>query len=342
MTIGKGGYFRALSEGDVLDDKPVSSLLERLNADLGLELVPKQLLRQGGGRYKITEYLSRLTLRIAMRPRGWAGLVVGFPGSPSQLTTETFGTPYLRTILYPMVDLYERIRHSYGDDAQSLYLLGVRFPDAVLRKFELLSSVVPRLVVLTPDLLCDTSQIPLEVPTKVNEQWVQVALRRRMMSTDGLRIPLAHKDIRLDYLRHELSAAEGTRKREQLDLLGVDRLGGSLVVLEIKGPDCSRLELENLFFQGLDHLEWLESHKWSVKFVFDELGDKSIDITKPMRLVLGFFGPDMPELYDELRRRVLSRHPGRQIDFVQFGWAGGEGKDLTISRPAGLTSTGRV
>jgi hypothetical protein len=78
---------------------------------------------------------------VARGPTGWGGLVVGFPGSGEQLTTETLSTPYLRMLLYPMLDLHQRVDEHYGEKLPCLYPLGVRFPDVALRKFRLLEDV---------------------------------------------------------------------------------------------------------------------------------------------------------------------------------------------------------
>ena len=227
--------------------------------------------------------------------------MVGFPGSGEQLTTETLSTPYLRMLLYPMLDLHRRVDEHYEEELPCLYLLGVRFPDVVLRKFHLLDDVMRHIIVLTTSLIRPENPPRPPYPAKVDEQWVQVWLRRRMMEPEGLRVPVEDGEIRLDYVAHELATGEGTVRPERLDVLGVDKEDKSLVAFEIKGPDCGRVELENLFLQGLAHRRWLERDKMAVKFMFDGPRGRRINTRKRVRLLLGFFQEEVPALFWELR-----------------------------------------
>ena len=155
MSLGKEQYFSVLSGTLRLDHRPLDALKALLDRRLELEdSFPTELLAGTPGKHqKITEFLSRLDLGVVKGPEGWGGLVVGFPGSAEQLTTRSVGTPYLRQILYPMLDLHTRLGAKYGTDLPCLYILGPRFPDVFLRKFDLLLQVIPNVIVLTSGML---------------------------------------------------------------------------------------------------------------------------------------------------------------------------------------------
>ena len=72
-----------------------------------------ELFQQTKSQTKITDELTRLPIYVARGLKSWGGLVVAFPGSTKQLTTEIVGTPYLRRILYPILDLHRRINNHY-------------------------------------------------------------------------------------------------------------------------------------------------------------------------------------------------------------------------------------
>ena len=330
MTLQPGGYFAALSTGNVLDTSSVEVVMEALASRLTLEAVPPALLRAGPGHAKITEQLSRLPIRVATAPRGWGGLVVGFPGASQQFTAASVTTPYLRHILYPMLDLHARINAHYRDRLPCLYLIGVRFPDVFIRKFQLLSQIIPHVIILTPDMLRQPAFEPPVLPMTINEQWVQVWLRRQMMRPEGLHLPLKDDARRLGYLSHEVSTGEGSDRRERLDILGVDMEDGALVAFEIKGPDCGRVDLENLFLQGLDHLQWLEQNKLGLKLMLDRPRGRRINTRKRARLLLGFFGEVVPDLFSELRREAMRRDPYLRIGFVRFALSGDASPALSL------------
>lgn len=71
-----------------------------------LENVPKQYLKQMG----VSSLLNRLELRVCYGKRSWKGLIIGFPGNRDELSTKYVGTPYLRVILYPILDLYIKLQ----------------------------------------------------------------------------------------------------------------------------------------------------------------------------------------------------------------------------------------
>ena len=329
MSLRRGEYFAALSAGDILEERYVDNLLGAMASRVSVERVPPELLRSTPNQGKITEKLSRLPLRVARGPKNWGGLVVGFPGSGEQLTTDALGTPYLREILYPILDLRRRLEKHYGERLPCLYLLGVGLPDVVLRKLRLLQVVIPHIVVLTPDLL-DEPELPPS-GAQVDELWVQSWLCQEMKGPHGLRVPVEDGPIQLEYLRHELSTGEATYRRERLDILGVDKDDKSLVAFEIKGPDCGRLQLENLFLQGLAHQEWLERNKMAVKFAYDGPRGGRINARKRVRLLLGFFQREVPELFWDMRREAM-RDPYLTVDFVGFSQSGGPDGELALAR----------
>jgi hypothetical protein len=60
----------------------------------------------------------------------------------------------------------------------------------------------------------------------------------------------------------------------------------------MKGPEAKRVEIENLFLQGLEHRNWLEYNKMAVKLMFDGVRGPRINTRKRVRLLLAFFEPD--------------------------------------------------
>ena len=330
MGLEKEGYFQALSHNQ-LDMKPIIRLLEGLKAYLAVEPVPAELIGRAYSRVKITEELTRLGVYVARGHKSWGGLVITFPGSTEQLTTEYVGTPYLRRILYPILDLYRRININYQEQLPCIYLLGAHFPDVFLRKFRLLASVTPHVIVITSDLINHSrssktgkkSGTLLKFPGKVDEAWVQAWLCCEMMESNGLQVPVDGGNIQLCYLSRELPTSEGTKYPEKLDILGYDKSDHSLIAFEIKGPECSRVELENLFLQGLEHREWLENNKMAVKFVMDGPNGKRINTRKRVRLLLGFFEEKVPDVFWELRHQAMKQDHYSKIDFVHFSQRGG-------------------
>ncbi len=322
-------YFSKLRQG-TLYRPHVDKLLAEMESRLTLEEVPGELLRSATNQTQIPKNLSRLELRIARGPRGWNGLVIGFPGSTEELTTKMIGTPELRKILYPMADLRRRISDRYAIELPCVYLLGVSFPDVILKKLRLLDLIIPHIVVLTHDLP-DRSE-PRPPAGRPGEQGVQERLCYDMKDQDGLRVPVEGGHIRLDYVTHELPTNEATYGREQLDILGLDKQDKSLVAFEIKGPRCGRVELENLFFQGLAHRRWLELNIRALKFIFDQPGGRRIDMRKRVRLILGLFEPRVPDLFWELRAQAMGRDRYLKVDFVRLAEPGGSDAPLALSR----------
>jgi len=274
--------------------------------------------------------LMRLPLFVASGHASWGGLVVCFPGSKEQLATGFVGTPYLRKILYPILDLHQRVQDFHGQRLPCLYLLGARFPDVILRKFGLLDRLTPHVVALTGDLLSSRKLRLPKLPQKVNEAWVQAQLCKGMASEEGLKVLIGHEEWKLGYIASEVPTGEGTKNPERLDILGYDRNDGSLVAFEIKGPNCNRVELENLFLQGIEHRDWLERNKMAVKLIFDGPKGKHINTRKRVRLILGFFQDQVPPLFHQLRSQALRKDQHLKIDFVRFSWREETGSELIM------------
>jgi len=144
---------------------------------------------------------------------------------------------------------------------------------------------------------------------------------KKLNSEQGLKIPVANYNGFIDarLLSYEVPAAEATRDPERLDILCYDKNDHSHIVFEIKGPECGRVELENLFLQGLEHQLWSERNKMAVKFLYDNgLRGRRINTKKRVRLVLGSCSSDTPPLFDKIRKQAKKVDPYLKIDFVQF------------------------
>jgi hypothetical protein len=206
-----------------------------------------------------------------------------------------------------------------------LYLLGDHFNDVFLRKFRFLSSLVPHVIVLSKDLNNWTSRkgghIPGKPKPKIDENCLQWSLCERMRSPEGLEFPTnSGEPIRVGLISYEVPTVAGTQKAERLDILGYDLDDHSLVAFEIKGPETGRLELENLFFQGLEHQDWLEANKMAIKFVFEGPKGTRIKIKKRVKLILGFCGEvqKVPALFSHLRFKALRKDRFLQIEFCRL------------------------
>ncbi len=331
MVSKQEQYSKQLKAGD-LDGSAIASLLAELDTHLSCEAVPDDFLHGGERGPTITKWLSRLPLRVATEPRGWAGLVVPFPGSPAQLATGNVGTPYLRKILYPTLDLFHRLNDDerYKGRMTCLYLLGAQFSDVFLRKFRLLSHVIPHVIVLTDELVQALSAPLSDCSKPRNEACVQARLVEQMKD-GGFRVQLQGGDMELDYLMHEVPTGEGTQKPERLDILAVDKGDKSLVAFEIKGKHAGRVERENLFLQGLEHRDWLERNKMAVKLLLDGPGGTRINTRKRVKMLLGWFGGEVPDHFWELREQAMRYDRYLRIDFVRLEWSAEEGSQVVVT-----------
>jgi hypothetical protein len=178
--------------------------------------------------------------------------------------------------------------------------------------------------------------LALDYDTAINEAWVKLWLCRKMKESNGLDIKLKDGHIQLGYIGREIPTSEGTTESERLDILGYNQESKALVAFEIKGPDASRVDQENLFLQGLDHREWLEANKMAVKFVFDGPRGTRINTTKRVRLILGFFEERfyhgrIPEVYWNLKEQAQRRDRKLDIDFIHFTQSGGINGTLELT-----------
>lgn len=317
MGMEKEGYRKSLKE-EKLSHRAVKGLLDFMQKHLKqLDDFPEELLKKGKWGEKITDNLGRLELRISKGNKSWEGLVVGFPGTKKQLSTEFVGTPYIREILYPILDLHRRLQQYNRRKMPCIYLLGERFNDVFLRKFRLLNTVTPHVVVLTDDLLHCIKSNSFKVPApqkKLNEAWIQYNLCKKMLSNNGLSLC----GITTKLLAFEVPTHEGTKNPERLDILGYDANDGTLIALELKGPDCGRVQLENLFLQGMEHRNWLEENKMAVKFMFEGPRGDKINTRKRVRLMLGFCDKTAPNIFYELREIACKKDKHLNIDFCRF------------------------
>lgn len=328
MSKGRNSYFSDLTNHK-LSTKSIQPLLNYMGTIMQYEDIPVSIYKSGQHGPKITEQLTRLDIRMVTGNKSWEGLLVAFPGDRHDLTIKKLTSPYLRMILYPILDLHHRISEYSGLKMPCVYLVGDRFPDVIYRKFYLLRYVIPHVIILTNDLYRNSlleNKVPKTKKDSRNESWWQMQLCHHLTKEDGLKIPLReNQSINLGLLSHEVPAAKGTENPERLDILAYDKDDHSLVSFEIKGPKCGRVELENLLLQGLEHQNWLEKNKMAVKFLYDR-GPKGrrINTKKRVRLILGFCDEETPQHFHEIRQEAERRDPYLKIDFVRmFKTSGG-------------------
>ena len=329
MNTKRAEYFKRLSQGQ-LSHNSVNKIAVFMEKHLNLLPVPRDFFQATPSLPRISHELSRLPLYLALGHKSWSGLVVGFPGTAADLKTTHVSTPYLRKILYPILDLFQRLQEYYPDNLRCIYFIGERFSDVFLRKFHLLNSITPNVIVLTGDLL-KTNKTCGEMEAKItfNEAWVQCWLSQQLQGEQGLVIPVENgKTINAGFLANELPASEGTKNPERLDILAYDKDDKSLIAFELKGPGCSRSEFENLLLQGTEHRRWLEANKMAVKFFFDGTAVGRINTRKRVRLIIGFFQDYVPPLFNTLRQIALEKDKHLKINFVRISGNPEEGLSL--------------
>lgn len=326
-------YAQALKEGS-LNKTAINNISDfMISRGMSIEKSSAVILEQK----KITRYRPKLELYICRGSRSWEGFVVGFPGTKEDLLTKNVGTPYLRKILYPILVLHRRIRMEYSGAMPCLYLIGAHFNDVFLRKFIFLRSLVPHVIILTEDLrkcaVSKKSHVSAFSYGRINENYFQKSLCKQMSSEERLKLPSSTgKDIQVGLISYEVPTVAGTERPERLDILGYDIDDHSLVAFEIKGPDAGRVELENLFFQGLEHRDWLEENKMAVKFAFDGQTGNRINTKKRVKLILGFCGEEIPELFLDLRKEAQKRDRYLQIEFCRLMPPSVMGGQVEVSR----------
>jgi len=329
----KKSYAQSLNEGS-LSKTAINNISDfMISRGMSIEKSSAVILKQK----KITRYRPKLELYMCRGSRSWEGLVVGFPGTKEDLLTKNVGTPYLRKILYPILVLHRRVKMEYSGAMPCLYLIGAHFNDVFLRKFSFFRSLVSHVIVLTEDLRKCAERKKSHVSAfsydRINENYFQKSLCKQMSSEEGLKLPSSTgKDIRVGLISYEVPTVAGTEMPERLDILGYEIDDHSLVAFEIKGPDAGRVELENLFFQGLEHRNWLEENKMAVKFAFDGPTGNRINTRKRVKLILGFCGEKVPTLFLDLRNDALKRDRHLQIEFCRFLTLSEVGGQVQVSR----------
>jgi hypothetical protein len=323
MQTDKEIYFKLLTTGS-LSKTTINSVLDHITClDLNIAEVPPSLIKKNEYGKKITDHLTRLHLSVIEGNPSWEGLLVGFPGNVKELSTKSVGTPYLRMILYPILDLHHRLLEIYPEKRlPCIYFVGERFTDVFLRKFELLKEVVPNIIVLTHDIYECSKNKSLPPKTKEserNESWTQMKISQLMNSKEGLIIPTKTKNLSIKFLSSEVPCNEGTDNPERLDILGYDESDHGLIAFELKGLAAKRVEIENVFMQGIEHRNWLEKNKMAMKLLFDRSPKgKRINTRKRVRLLLGFYGEKVPHIFNEIRDESKRRDPYTEIDFVRI------------------------
>ncbi|MBU3912168.1 MAG: hypothetical protein KKD90_06230 [Candidatus Omnitrophica bacterium] len=321
----KESYSKGVRCGN-LEDKYLRGLISVLkDRRLIVDKIEKKEVHDLG----ISENLARLPIYIVKGDRNWQGLAVGFPGNTEDLTTNNVGTPFLRILLYPILDLFQKINDKYfSNNARCLYIMGARFPDVFIRKFKLLSVLTPHLIVITNDLVktirnASSDKVRSRSHDRCESRYQQV-ICDAMKSENGLTVPTLNGKINIKYISHEVQTGEGTKNPERLDILGFDTNDHSLVAFEIKGPSCGEEQFNNLFFQGLEHRNWIEDNKMAIKLVSVGPKGKNINTKKRVRLILGFCNEKVPPLFHSLRNVIRSKDKYIKIDFVNLALKNGQ------------------
>jgi len=236
-------YIYHVRDGE-LSLQAVKSLMLHVSKHLVVSEIPEDILNSGN---KITYNLASLPIYLVKGHKSWSGIAVCFPGNKQDLQTEKIGTPYIRSILYPILELSRRVKKKEPGRFECIYIVGEYISEVLLRKFRLLKSITPNIIVLSKNILAlagPVSAIKAVPPSKINEDFVQKSLCRKLLTPVGLSIPTRSDNINVGYIKHEMKTQCGTKEPEKLDILGYDKDDGSLIAFEIKGPTCSRVELE--------------------------------------------------------------------------------------------------
>jgi len=311
--VSRGQYYKDYITGKINDFKAIDNLLAILGKQLKIEPVPEGLIKG------LPKPLRTLPLYIAKGHYSWAGLVVGFVGTKKQLSIEYVSSPYLRKLLYPIMELYDRIE-AQGTKLNCVYFLGAKFSEVFIRKFNQLKLHIPHVIVLTQDLLKAKNQpeVP-KFPNNFNEAWVQAYLCRELSKPEGIEIPVAGGSINAGLVGYEVPTHDGTVDSERADILAQDKANHGLIVMELKGLQCSKSELFNLFYQADQHRVWLENNdnKMAIKALFDGIRGKRISTKKRVRLVLCYFG-DIPDRFYSMAQKLMEKDKYLKIDFVKL------------------------
>jgi hypothetical protein len=114
METEKAIYFSLLSKGGI-SQTTINKILDlMIEQDLKINPINPGIYKEYEFGGEITKQLTRLNLSIVEGNPSWEGLLVGFPGTVGQLSTKSVGTPYLRMIMYPILDLHHRLQSKYN------------------------------------------------------------------------------------------------------------------------------------------------------------------------------------------------------------------------------------
>jgi hypothetical protein len=270
--------------------------------------------------------------------KSWEGLVIGFPGTKHQLSTYSFGTPHMRKILFPILACFEWLRGNLGRNVPCLYILGESFSDVWLRKFRFLNYRIPNVIILSEALkrsaTLEESLSEKGAQKPEAEAFYQHELVALMSHKAGAAFQVSGgQPLRLKYLGHEIPTGEGTENPERLDLLAYDMEDKALVAFEIKGPKATESEMENLFFQGMDHRDWLEKNKMAIKFVLDK-GPKgrNVNVRKRVKMILGYCDKHGLSDLREFAKTAKKKDPYLELFFCNLNPLREGSKILTLDR----------
>jgi hypothetical protein len=291
----KASYARKLSRGELEGNR--KALIKEATKYFGVRGL--KLDQEIVSKCPSAKRIRHLYVAQCTGNRSWQGLVVGFPGSKDDLSTYSVSTPYIREVLFSILACYQWTFSGPKDKAPCLYILGEQFSDVWFRKFRFFNYIIPNVIVL-PETL-KNSAVPgkshngekAEDPR--NESYYQRELVTLMSQKAGATFQTSSgQKVSLKYLGREVFTGEGTEDPERLDLLAYDLNDGALVAFEIKGPEAKKSQMENLFFQGMDHRDWLEKNKMAIKFVFDDgprgrkVNTRKVNTRKRVKMVLGY------------------------------------------------------
>ncbi len=215
--------------------------------------------------------------------------VVGYGGSGKDL--RALPTP-LQTELLPLVfDHWHKI--SNGDKAIPLLILGHSFDEVFLRKIRLLSAAI--LDIRLIQFINVIRFISLDRRLKEFEENYNNNFRKSVYIKDERNdlnsavVKYLNSGKKLsgnsyDVLDCEVSAGEGTKKSEAIDILALESERRWLTVIELKYGQIRDRRLKSVIFQGLDYCNWVEDHKRGLAMLFSP--KYRIDTRRRTRLIL--------------------------------------------------------
>ena len=109
-ALWKEDYYSRLARGD-LSKTALEAIGSLVRDKLFVQTVDERLLLRSPSQQALPSQVRHLLLQVASRARNWNGLVVGFPGTSKDLSTSHVGTPFLRMVLYPILELHARVHN---------------------------------------------------------------------------------------------------------------------------------------------------------------------------------------------------------------------------------------